>query len=96
MTYVIAVKVIYIAAYSDANSVQYNSTKVNALLMWNWRLDLAHCASDHFLTEATELFSYIYAVGVGKCLTSHLVSKMLSKNKKTSLPLLKPKSLVCH
>lgn len=35
MTYVIAVKVIYIAAYSDANSVQYNTTKVNGLLMWN-------------------------------------------------------------
>lgn len=96
MTCVIAVKVIYTAAYSDANSVQYNSTKVNGLLMWNWRLDLAHCASNHFLTEAGELFSYIYAVGVDKCLTSRWVSKTLLKSKKISLPLLKSKSLVYH
>lgn len=66
MTYVIAVKVIYIAAYSDANSLQNNSTKVNGLLMWNWRLDLAHCASDHFLTAAGELFFLHLLSGSGQ------------------------------
>lgn len=36
-----------------------------------------------FSLQPVNFFSCIYSVGVGKCLTSHLVFKTLSKNKKS-------------
>ena len=46
-----------------------------------------------FSLKPLNFFSCIYSVGVERCLASHLVFKTLLKNKKISLPLLKPKSL---